>query len=80
MAKKVIREEGVPIGISSGAAVVAALRVGAKPENAGKTIVAVLASSTERYLSTILGEEARLKAAALPTQPVSEELLKSIQF
>lgn len=80
MAKKVIREEGVPIGISSGAAVVAALRVGAMPENAGKTIVAILASSTERYLSTLLGEEARQKAASLVTQPVTEEMLKNVTF
>ena len=76
MAKKVIQVEGVPIGISSGAAVQAALNYAAKPEAAGKTIVVILASSTERYLSTLLGEDARTKAAALVTQPVSEEALK----
>ena len=75
MAKRVIREEGVPIGISSGAAITAALRVGARPEYSGKTVVVILASGTERYLSTLLGEEARQKALALPVEPVSDEAL-----
>ena len=70
MAKRVIREEGVPAGISSGAAITAALRVGARPEFAGKTIVVILASSTERYLSTMLGEEARVKAQSLVAEPM----------
>jgi cysteine synthase A len=70
MAKRVIREEGVPVGISSGAAITAALRVGANPLWTGKTIVVILASSTERYLSTMLGEEARTKAQALPVDPL----------
>jgi cysteine synthase A len=70
MAKRVIREEGVPVGISSGAAITAALRVGARPDFAGKTIVVILASSTERYLSTMLGEEARLKAQSLLAEPM----------
>ncbi len=55
-ARRVGREEGIPCGISSGAAVWAALQVGARPENAGKLIVAILASSAERYLSTALVE------------------------
>ena len=76
MAKKVIREEGVPVGISSGAAIFAALRHAQKPECAGQTIVVILASSTERYLSTMLGEDARTKAQALVTQPVADEWLK----
>ncbi len=76
MSKRVIREEGVPIGISSGAAVVAALRQAQKPECAGQTIVVILASSTERYLSSLLGEEAKTKAQALVTQSVSDEWLK----
>jgi cysteine synthase A len=53
-AREVARVEGIPIGISSGAAVAAALEVGARPEYAGKRIVVVLASSAERYLSTDL--------------------------
>jgi cysteine synthase A len=80
MAKKVIREEGVPVGISSGGAIQAAIRFAAKPEAAGKTIVVILASSTERYLSTLLGEEARTKAMALPTTPVDENLIKNIAW
>jgi len=78
MAKKVIREEGVPIGISSGAAIQAALNYAAKPEAKGKTIIVVLASQTERYLSSLLGEEARVKAAALVTSPVTDEMLAKV--
>ena len=55
-ARRVGREEGIPCGISSGAAVWAALQVGRRPESAGKLIVAVLPSSAERYLSTALVE------------------------
>jgi cysteine synthase A len=80
MAKRVIREEGVPVGISSGAAIAAAINLAKKPEYAGKNIVVILASSTERYLSTLLGEEARTKAAALPVEVISDEMLSKVQF
>ena len=56
-ARLVARQEGIPAGISSGAAVWAALKVAARSENEGKMIVAILASSAERYLSTALVEE-----------------------
>ena len=79
-AKRVIREEGVPVGISSGGAIAVALKLAAKPEFAGKTMVVILASSTERYLSTLLGEEARTKAAALIVEPVTDEMLSKAQF
>jgi cysteine synthase len=53
-ARRAAKSEGLPIGISSGATIAAALEIGARPDMAGKTIVAILPSFAERYLSTAL--------------------------
>jgi cysteine synthase A len=55
-ARKVARLEGIPVGISSGAAIAAALEIGARPGMEGKMIVVIIPSFAERYLSTALFE------------------------
>ena len=54
VARNMAKWEGIPVGISSGATIAAALEVGARPEMKGKTIVVIAASSAERYISTDL--------------------------
>jgi len=69
-ARRLAVQEGIFVGISSGAAVAAALEVGARAENAGKTIVVIIPSFGERYLSTALFADISAEAIADVPEPL----------
>ncbi len=65
MMRRIIREEGLLVGISCGAAAAGAVQIAARPENAGKLIVVILPDTGERYLSTIAFQDIRDEVAAM---------------
>jgi len=69
-AQALAQQEGLPAGISTGANVWAALQIAKRPEFAGKRIVTIGCSATERYLSTMLAEKVREEVANLPVHEI----------
>ena len=78
MSRDIIKSEGIPVGISSGAAVVAALEIAGRSENMGKIVIAIIPSYTERYLSTLLAGEEQKLVQNLSVNPVDEKWIKMV--
>lgn len=78
MARQLIQQEGIPVGISSGAAITAGLRIAAEEAYRDKKIVVIIPSYTERYLSTALCESERAQAQQLAVSAVDESYLAKI--
>lgn len=77
-ARRVIATQGIPLGCSSGAVLHVALKLGEEIENAGKTIVVVVASSAERYLSTELAADARAYVNSLSPQAAKKSYMEAL--
>lgn len=74
-ARETIKKEGIPVGISSGAAIAAGLKIAERTENKDRNVVVIVPSHTDRYLSTLLAQEEREQALNLKVSEIDEKYL-----